>query len=126
MSLRLRQLKLRITTPKGLYGVTIPFEDGLVIIRADNTTGKSTCIHAIIYALGLERMLGPSSDVPLPHVMTEYIEDDGAEIPVRESEVFLEICNERGEVMTIQRTVKGGRDRRLISTWDGPLLSNPT
>ena len=126
MSLRLRQLKLRIVTSDGLYGVTIPFEDGLVIIRADNSTGKSTCIQAIIYALGLERMLGPSSDVPLPHVMTEYIEDDGAELHVLESDVFLEICNERGEVMTIQRTVKGERDRRLISTWDGSLLSNPT
>lgn len=126
MSLRLRQLKLRIATPKGLYGVKIPFEDGLVIIRADNTTGKSTCIQAIIYALGLERMLGPSSDVPLPHVMTEYIEDEGAEIPVLESDVFLEICNERGQAMTIQRTVKGERDSRLISTWDGPLLSDPT
>lgn len=126
MSLHLRQLKLHITTSEGLYGVEIPFEDGLVIIRADNTKGKSTCIQAIIYALGLERMLGPSSAVPLPHVMTEYIEDDGAEIPVLESDVFLEICNERGQAMTIQRTVKGERDSRLISTWDGALLSDPT
>ena len=126
MSLHLRQLKLHITTSEGLYGVEIPFEDGLVIIRADNTKGKSTCIQAIIYALGLERMLGPSSAVPLPHVMTEYIEDDGAEIPVLESDVFLEICNEHGQAMTIQRTVKGERDSRLISTWDGGLLSDPT
>lgn len=125
MSLHLKFLKLHIVTPKGLYGVEIPFKDGLTVLRADNSTGKSTCVQAIIYALGLERMLSPKLEVPLPHVMTKCIEDKGVEIPVLESDVFLEICNERGEVMTIQRTACGERDKRLISTWNGPALSNP-
>ncbi len=87
--------------------------------------GKSTCIQAIIYALGLEKMLGPSSSIPLPHVMTEYLEYGGKEIKVLESEVFLEVENHDGEFLTIQRSVVGQRDTRLVSTWEGARLTNP-
>lgn len=126
MSLRFRRLELRVQTATGLYGVDIPFKNGLVVLRADNTTGKSTCVQAIIYALGLERMLGPSNDIPLPHVMTRYVEDGSEEINVLESEVLLEIANARGEVMALQRSViNPTRDRRLIRTWAGPKLSDP-
>src|SRR5260370_41385547 len=119
MSLRLRQLQLRVQTRDGLYGTRIKFGDGLVILRGDNSTGKSTCVQAIIYALGLERMLGPSLDTPLPHVMTRYVEDGSTELPVLESEVLLETANDRGEALTIQRSVVGERDVRLIRTWEG-------
>jgi hypothetical protein len=126
MKLHLRTLQVRIQTVEGLYGTTIEFADGLNIFWADNNMGKSTCLLSIIYALGLERMLGPSSDVPLPHVFTHYVEDAGKEIKVLESQVFLEICNELGEIITIQRGVIGERDRRLVSTWNGPKLKNPS
>ena len=125
MSLRLRQLVLRVQTGEGLYGTRIQFGDGLVLLRANNNMGKSTCLQAIIYALGLERMLGPSSSIPLPHAMTRYVEDGNREIPVIESEVLLEIENHRGERLAIQRSVLGQRDDRLISTWDGPKLTDP-
>jgi hypothetical protein len=125
MSLRLRQLLLHIRTTKGSYGIDIPFEDGLVVLRAENTSGKSTCIQSIIYALGLEKMLSPKSEVPLPHVMTSCLEDDGEEINVLESDVFLEISNKE-KVITLKRVVKGEQDTRLISVFDGPALSNPT
>lgn len=126
MSLRLRQLLLHIRTNKGPYGIKIPFEDGLVVLRAENTSGKSTCIQSIIYALGLEKMLSPKKEVPLPHVMTSYLEDNGEVINVLESDVFLEISNEKHETITIKRVVKGQQDTRLISVFDGPVLSNPT
>lgn len=125
MSLRLRQLHLRVQTEQGLYGTRIPFGDGLTLLRADNNMGKSTCVQAIIYALGLEKMLGPSSAIPLPHVMTKYVEENGRELPVLESEVLLEIENHKGEFLTIQRSATGTRDTRLVSTWAGPKLSNP-
>lgn len=125
MSLRLRQLHLRVQTGEGLFGTRIQFNDGLVLLRADNTMGKSTCIQAIIYALGLEKMLGPSSAIPLPHVMTAYLDDGQKEIPVLESEVLLEVENHKGEFLTIQRSVVGERDTRLVSTWEGARLTNP-
>lgn len=126
MSLRIRQLELRVQTGEGLFGTRIAFNNGLVLLRAENTMGKSTCVQAIIYALGLERMLGPSSAIPLPHVMTAYLDDGQKELPVLESEVLLEIENHNGEFLTIQRAVVGGRDTRLVSTWEGARLSNPT
>ena len=126
MSLRLRQLHLRIQTGEGLFGTRIQFTNGLVLLRAENTMGKSTCVQAIIYALGLEKMLGPSNAIPLPHVMTSYLEDGQKEIQVLESEVLLEIENHKGEFLTIQRTVVGERDTRLVSTWEGARLTNPT
>lgn len=125
MSLRLRQLVLRAQTAEGLYGTRITFNDGLVLLRANNNMGKSTCLQAIIYALGLEKMLGPSSSIPLPHSMTRYVEDGDREIPLLESEVLLEVENHRGERLAIQRSALGQHDERLVTTWEGPKLSNP-
>lgn len=125
MTMKITHLRLRVVTPKGLCGVDIPFDEGLVIIRADNSSGKSTCIQAMIYALGIEGMLSASHEVPLPHAMTELIEIDGEELPVLESEVLLEIKNGNNEYLTIMRSVKGERDRHLVTVWDGPVLSNP-
>lgn len=125
MTMTLSYLCLRVVTPRGLCGVDIPFTDGLFILRGDNSSGKSTCVQAIIYALGLEGMLSASHEIPLPHVMTEIIEIDGEELPVLESEVLLEIKNHQDEYLTIMRTVKGDRDKHLISVWEGPALSVP-
>lgn len=125
MSLKIRMLKLVVDTEKGEFGTKLRFEDGLNIFRADNSSGKSTCIQSIIYALGLEGMLSASHEVPLPHAMTDLIEVNGEEINVNGSEVYLEISNDEKEILTIQRTVKGERNKHLISTFEGPALTEP-
>jgi uncharacterized coiled-coil DUF342 family protein len=43
-----------------------------------------------------------------------------------ESWVEIEIENLAGKIVTIRRTVRGDRDWRLVSTWDGPRLSDAT
>src|SRR5258707_721013 len=73
MSLRIRGLDLRVLTEKGLYGVQLSFGDGLVVLRAENSSGKSTCLMSILYALGLEGMLGPSHIPPLSEAMVRRI-----------------------------------------------------
>jgi cytochrome c556 len=126
MSLRLRRLKLMADTREGPYGVDLPFTDGLVVLRADNTSGKSTCIQAIFYALGLEAMLTTRHTVPLPHAMTDYLETPSGPLIVTDSFVMLEIENARGEVMTVQRWAKSETyEPNLIQVWDGPALSEP-
>jgi hypothetical protein len=127
VSLRLRQLKLEVVTDAGMYGCSIPFGDGLVVLRAENTTGKSTCIKSIVYALGLERMFGPGSEPPLPPAMRSLLEDGDREHRVIESSVFLEVENHHGKRVTFGRQVAGAgeRDWRLITVWDGPALSRP-
>jgi hypothetical protein len=115
MSLRIRRLKLLVVTEKANYGTDIVFPDGLVFLRSENTSGKSTCLKAIVYALGLERIFGPASQPPLTPAMTSLIEDGEEELPVLESQVLLEIENARGEALTIQRQVVGERD--CLTQW---------
>jgi len=70
MRLRLRHFELRALTADGPFGVSLSLAPGLVVVRGDNSSGKSTCLQGIVYALGLEGMLSPSRVVPLPHVAT--------------------------------------------------------
>jgi hypothetical protein len=122
MTLHLRHLKLQITTSKGLFGVDLNFEMGLFILHADNTSGKSTCLNSILYALGLEGMLGPSRAVPLSHAVTDVLDYNGTKYEVLESEVILEIFNGT-DFMTVRRQIKGSQDRSLVNVWRGPILS---
>lgn len=127
LTFRLRYLRLRATTDLGLYGADIPFESGLNVIWADNTKGKSTCMQAMLYVLGLERMLSPRREIPLPHAMTAYLRrDDDSELPISSSWVELEIENGSGNIVTVRRTVKDECiDNRLITVWSGPMLTQP-
>ncbi len=127
MGLKLRHLRLRVQTTGGLFGVDIPFEQGLNVLWADNTKGKSTCVQSIVYALGLERMLSSQREIPLPYAMTDYLREnvDGSEIEhtVQTSTVWLEIENSDKEIITLRRRVKGDVSNKLLSVFEGPVLS---
>ena len=124
--MKIRMLSLNVRTSGPTCGTDLSFEAGLNILRADNSSGKSTCLQSIIYALGLEGMMSPSRDIPLPHAMTDVIEVEGREYGVTESSVALEIENSRGEILTIGRPVKSSRhDTSLVRTRSGPTLSQP-
>jgi len=124
--MRFRRLLLRVQTSDGLYTATLDFPDGLVVIWADNSMGKSTCVRSILVALGLEAMLTTSrSELPLPPAMRTRLESDRGNHEVIESEVFLEIENHNGARVVLQRTIKGTRDKDLITVHDGPALSQP-
>ena len=127
MTLRLRHFRMRAITPAGPYGTDIGFEPGLNVIWADNTRGKSTCMQGMLYALGLEKMLSPRREVPLPHAMTEYLKNDDETIEqVLESTVSLEIENGVGRIVTVHRPVKkSGVDNRLITVDFGAALTDP-
>jgi hypothetical protein len=128
MSLRIRRLKLLVVTEGANYGADISFSNGLVLLRAENSTGKSTCLKSIVYALGLERMFGPGNHPPLTPAMTSVIKDGKEEFAVLESQVFLEIANATGDFLTIQRQVVGPseRDWRLVDVWEGAVLDQPS
>lgn len=126
MTLKIRHLQLRAMTAKGIFGADIPFSSGLNIIWADNTKGKSTCMQGMLYAFGLERMLSPKREVPLPHAMTAYVKTDAEEeISVLESSIAVEIENGSGQVIVIRRPVKTALDRRLITVEFGAGLTAP-
>ncbi|HEM7131156.1 TPA: hypothetical protein U2I51_000579 [Providencia rettgeri] len=115
--LRIEQLSVRTNTNDGVYGVDIPFEAGLNIIHAENTQGKSTCIQAIVFALGLEGTLGPSRKVPLKTALTSQLRKaDGSPALIFESNIYLQINN--GEkTITIKRSSNPDK-KDLVSVYE--------
>src|SRR4051812_8371032 len=103
--MRFRRLHIRLQTSDGPYGTTIDFPDGLVVVWADNSMGKSTCVKAMLVALGMEATLTVNqTDLPLSPALTNRLEGENAEILVHESDIFLEIENASGERIVVRRT----------------------
>lgn len=127
MPLTVRHIRLRAQSTNGLYGADIPLSGGCTIIHAPNTSGKSTALQAMIYALGLEQMLSPRREVPLPYAMRTHVEDPttGISHSIIESYVSIELENGLGKRITVRRNVTSEADRRLVSVFDGPQLSHP-
>lgn len=124
--MRLRQLRIVVGTTDGTYGTELNFPDGLVVIRAENSMGKSTCARSILVVLGMEAMLTTSQqDLPLTPAMTVKLDGGTGSHPVIESDIWLEIENDRGRRVVIHRTVKGKRDKNLITVHMGPALTAP-
>lgn len=124
--LRLRAISVRIETRRGRVGMEFTFADGLNVLRADNSSGKSTVLQSIIYALGLEGMLSARRDIPLPHSMTDYVEVDGDALPVITSAVVLEVENGAGETISMERSVKNSViSQQLVQVTLGPALTSP-
>jgi hypothetical protein len=87
--------------------------------------GKSTCVRAILVALGLEAMLTTNqSDLPLPPSITYRLDSDTGQHDVIESEVLLEIENQNSERIVVQRMIRGNRDKDLITVHEGAALTS--
>ncbi len=123
--LRINCLEIDVQTSGPLFGARLEFMRGLNVICADNTKGKSTCVNSILYALGLEGMLGASHRVPLPAALThEILSPDGSKYEVTDSTIQLEIENGLGEVVTIRRNAGGSQSQRqLVHVTFGAALS---
>ncbi|MBW8782714.1 MAG: hypothetical protein JF599_12635 [Verrucomicrobia bacterium] len=125
MRLKIRAVRLRVQTATQVCGTDLKFNDGLIVVHAVNSFGKSTVMQSIIFGLGLEGMLSASHDVPLPHVMTDSIDlPDGTKETVQESYVTVEIENAKGEAATVSRIVKGTGNTHLMKLALAPLLTN--
>ncbi|WP_339498081.1 hypothetical protein [Pseudomonas silesiensis] len=123
--LEIKRLKIIAKTSAGDYGVDIPFETGLFILRVENTHGKSTCMNAIAYALGMEKALGLADvKLPFPPSLTKEIQDEnGIEMPVISSLVLLEVSNGAGEVATIKRQILGVTEENATHVYPGGIDS---
>jgi hypothetical protein len=127
VSLRIRHLRLRAETERGRFGADLGFPDGLVVLRADNSLGKSTAVKSILFGLGLERMVTARSTDVLTSAMREsliYDVESKAETPVLGSWVTIEIEGESGRMATLTRWVKDTeKEPGLIRVQDGAALS---
>lgn len=121
----LRAIRLSVKTARGTSKRTIPFRAGLNILSADNTSGKSTVLQSIIFALGLEKMLSPTKQVPLASVMTDEISLDGAVEKVVESCVELEFENAAGTVISVRRyPVHATKKLNLLTVFHGANITS--
>lgn len=124
MRLRIRAVDIDVATSDGPYGAFVEFKPGFNVLCLDNSQGKSTCLQAIMYALGLEVVYGGYRRAAFQSVLTTSLEgDDGAAHSVTRSDILLEFENGSGQVITVRRSVKGNRDQRLVTVWEGPALS---
>lgn len=128
MSLRLRALRLTAHTEDGEFGRDLMFQDGLVVLRADNSMGKTTAVNSILYALGMEGLFSQKHSVPLTAAMTTQLQaPDGRMLNVAESRVLLEVENHVGQTATLERYAKRQvGDTRTIRVWSGPRVTAPT
>lgn len=123
--LHINALKLEINTTNGLYGTTMLFDNGLNIIRADNTSGKSTIFQSIIYALGFEELIGLKNEKTMQSVLKDTVIDGNSSFQVLQSSVLLEIFN-GVQTITIRRSViNEKRKPQLIDVGFGPSITKP-
>jgi len=106
------------------YGYRIPFSSGLNIIRGDNSSGKSTFVNSLIYALGMEEIIGSKGNSALPYALKDKFDLNGEIKRVISSAVYLELENKAGKVITLKRVIKSDEaDTKLIQIIDGDYLT---
>lgn len=127
MRLEIRRLKIVAQTVSGPFGIDLRLSDGLTIVRADNSMGKSTIANAILYALGGEGMLSPKWPQVLKYCLYEHLQTDaGEKLAVLESSITVEMVNAHGAELSVRRFVMSEDvDTDLVQLWDGFVITNP-
>ena len=124
LGLTLLKLKVTSVTHDGTYFTELPFTKGLNILRAENSSGKSTCINSIAYALGLDAVLGPSRKKPFPRSMHQFLEaskEDATPHHVVQSFIELEVENENKQWAKFKRDVEGDKDKVTVYDHSGEI-----
>lgn len=121
--LEIKAIKIDIDTTDGSFGYEQNFTNGLNIIRGDNSSGKSSLFQAILYALGLEELLGGKNEKTMQSVLKDMVEyPDGVFHKILQSYVYLEIMN--NEIVTIKRPIiSPSENPKLIDVFFGALLT---
>jgi hypothetical protein len=124
--MKFNQLFVKLTaTDNQDYGYKIPFSSGLNIIRGDNSSGKSTFVNSLIYALGMEEIIGSKGNAALPYALKSRFDLNGVNKLVLSSTVYLELENRSGKVITLKRVIKSDKiDTKLIQVIEGAYLTD--
>lgn len=121
---RVKALKLRIETALGPFGFKYKFGSGLTIIRGGNSSGKSTIVNCLLYAFGMEELVGAKGEAALNYAVKERFEYEGSRIDVITSEVQVEFSALGGKTFTARRAIKHPqRSAKLVELAPGALLS---
>ncbi|MGN4127228.1 hypothetical protein ACMGD3_19790 [Lysinibacillus sphaericus] len=120
--LEIKNLKIEIETIQGKMIFKHEFKKMVnIICSKENTTGKSSIIAGIYYALGFEEIIGGKGVKVLTPAFKSTIIHNGVVLEVLESKVFLEISNGKDNI-TIYRPGKiTNRKDNLITVYYGSL-----
>jgi len=130
--LHIDAIKITVYTTAGVFGRTIEFKNGLNIIRANNTSGKSSLFGALIYGLGFEELLLGRNEKALQSVFKSVVKEFIAgkrenitEHIVTQSEILLQISNNRKTVTTKRYVVNDKVKPQAIEVFMGKLITEP-
>lgn len=124
--LKIRAIKLVVhSTNEHVFGAEYTFAPGLNIVRGDNSAGKSTLYHSILYGLGVEELLDGRNEKVLQSVLKESVQYEQQKYEVLESAVYLEI--EANSIVTIKRSIASrNRSPKLVEVYFGAVLTGVT
>lgn len=111
------------------FGRALQFGPGLSVVAGDNTSGKSSLVKCLYYALGLEQLIdGRQGHLAMDKsVLTRFItkEDDAVEVwDVDNSSVYIQLTNSEGKTVTLRRIItKPGitNEDGVMMVYDKPL-----
>lgn len=110
----IKSIKITIETTDGPFGFLAKFNRNLNIIRGRNSSGKSTIVHSIMYALGMEELLGAQNAEALTYVLKDHVEYDESKHVITRSLVSMEL-ESNGKTITITRKIKeNGVNPKLV------------
>lgn len=123
--LRINAISIQSVTAVGSVGFSARFADGLTVIRARNTSGKTLLLNSMMYALGLEGTLQPGKQGILTTGLTKKVNINGVEHQVRTSWIDLEVTN-GSSTITVRRYAlpPDGIKPDLITVWSQALLTS--
>ncbi|MGF6956668.1 AAA family ATPase [Paraburkholderia youngii] len=125
--MKIRAVKLRITTAQGEFGFKFEFSRGLTVIRGSNSSGKSTFYNTLIYGLGMEELIGGKGEKVLPYAVKEYFVQGDSRVTVESSEVLVELENASGGCVTLRRAIRDSvRQSKLMEVFEGAHLTEGT
>lgn len=120
---KINKLKTEILTNKSatiddLYGFEFTFKQGLNIVAGENSRGKTTINSCIFYVLGMEELLGGHNNKALDKALKDSFviktennddseEEKGISHEIKRSKVYIEIENNDGEIISLERIIKG-------------------
>ncbi|WP_175425964.1 ATP-binding protein [Ralstonia pseudosolanacearum] len=125
--MKIRAIKLRITTIRGEFGFKFEFSRGLTVIRGSNSSGKSTLYNTLIYGLGMEELIGGKGEKVLNYAVKEYFVQGDSRVTVESSEVLVELESASGRSVTLRRAIRDSvRQSKLMEVFEGAHLTEGT
>lgn len=123
--LRINVLRMEVATSEGMFGNHFRFSSKFNIIHGANSSGKSTSVNAILYALGIEELLGGKKEKTMKSPLRQELEYGTQVLRVLQSYIYLEISNGRETIVLKRSVTNASLDPNLVTVIFGAALSNP-